>query len=64
MVQREDGWEKRRMWRCGRCGVDVGYEILGDGDPGDGTRADGGVKAGEVLYLLDGGLVETGKWGT
>ena len=64
VVQREDGWEKRRLWRCGRCGVAVGYEILGDEEPatvaaGGGKKGDG---VGKVLFLLEGGLVETGKW--
>lgn len=64
MVQREDGWEKRRLWRCGRCGVAVGYEILGDEEPAGviaGGKKEGDV-VGKVLFLLEGGLVETGKW--
>lgn len=61
MVQREDGWEKRRMWKCGRCGVGIGYEILRDEDSNDGRKGDG-VTVDKVLFLLDGGLVETGKW--
>ncbi|KAL8753532.1 MAG: hypothetical protein Q9199_004985 [Rusavskia elegans] len=64
VVQREDGWEKRRLWRCGRCGVAVGYEILGDEEPA-GDIAGGGKKGdvvGKVLFLLEGGLMETGKW--
>ncbi|KAI4173147.1 MAG: hypothetical protein LQ343_003074 [Gyalolechia ehrenbergii] len=55
VVQREDGWEKRRMWRCGRCGVGVGYEVVREEEVGEG-RLD------KVLFLLDGGLVETGRW--
>lgn len=62
VVQREDGWEKRRLWRCGRCGVVFGYEVLGEEDQGENKRADGEGKAGKVLFLLDGGLIETGKW--
>ncbi|KAL8682489.1 MAG: hypothetical protein Q9186_001436 [Xanthomendoza sp. 1 TL-2023] len=58
VVQREDGWEKRRMWRCMRCGVGVGYEILGDGE--EAVEKVTGV--GKVLFLLEGGLAETGKW--
>ncbi|KAL8909437.1 MAG: hypothetical protein Q9171_005035 [Xanthocarpia ochracea] len=65
IVQREDGWEKRRLWRCGRCGVDVAYEVLGDEEERQG-RADAGEKKGDqggkVLFLLEGGLVETGRW--
>ncbi|KAL8934878.1 MAG: hypothetical protein Q9216_005687 [Gyalolechia sp. 2 TL-2023] len=55
VVQREDGWEKRRLWRCGRCGVGVGYEVVSEEDEDQG-------RMGKVLFLLDGGLVETGKW--
>ena len=54
VVRREDGFEKRRMYRCGRCGVGVGYEIL---------REDGEGKDGRVVYLMEGGLVETGEMG-
>lgn len=56
VVRREDGFEKRRVLRCGRCGVCVGYEILGDTSEG---KEDGG----RVIYLLEGGLVETGAMG-
>lgn len=55
VVRREDGFEKRRVYRCGRCGVGVGYEVLGE---------DGGErKGGRVMYLMEGGLVETGEMG-
>lgn len=54
-MRREDGFEKRRMYRCGRCGVGVGYEVL---------REDGrGEEEGRVLFLMEGGLVETGEMG-
>ncbi|KAL2040460.1 hypothetical protein N7G274_006903 [Stereocaulon virgatum] len=55
IVRRDDGFEKRRVFRCGRCGVCVGYEVLGDKE-GKGT--DGREK---VVYLLEGGMVETGE---
>lgn len=56
VVRREDGFEKRRMYRCGRCGVGVGYEILRE-DGGEGKEE------GRVVYLMEGGLVETGDMG-
>lgn len=28
LLRREDGFEKRVLWRCGRCRVVVGYELL------------------------------------
>ena len=52
MVQREDGFERRRVWRCGRCGVVVGYEV---------EREKGRKEVGRVVFLLEGGLVETGE---
>ncbi len=55
-MRREDGFEKRRVYRCGRCGVGVGYEVLRDGGGEEG-------KGGRVLYLMEGGLVETGEMG-
>lgn len=58
VVRREDGFEKRRLYRCGRCGVGVGYEIAREGG-GEGTGDDGG----RVVYLMEGGLVETGEMG-
>ncbi len=53
VVQMEDGWEKRRVWRCGRCALGWGYEI----EIGEGGEAK--EKSQRVMYLLDGGLVET-----
>ncbi|MCJ1314759.1 hypothetical protein MMC15_000071 [Xylographa vitiligo] len=50
VVEREDGFEKRWVRRCGRCRTAIGY-MLGDGS------AD--KMQGEVLYLLEEGLVET-----
>lgn len=50
MVQREDGFERRRVWRCGRCGVVIGYEV---------EREKGGKEVRRVVFLLEGGLVET-----
>lgn len=56
VVRREDGFERRRVWRCGRCGVGVWYEVLREG----GDKGGGG---GRVVYLVEGGLVETGEMG-
>ena len=45
--------------------MDVAYEVLGDEEERQG-RADAGEKKGDrvrkVLFLLEGGLVETGRW--
>lgn len=59
VVQRTDGWEKRRVWRCGRCGLGVGYEVLRE-DQGKEGKKEG---KGRVLFLLEGSLVATGEWG-
>ena len=55
VVQRDDGWEKRRVWRCGRCALGWGYEI----ENAEGEEGKGKEKAVRVMYILDGGLVET-----
>lgn len=56
VVRREDGFEKRRLYRCGRCGVGVGYEVLREEEGGEG-------RGRKVLFLMEGGLVETGEMG-
>lgn len=53
VVRREDGFEKRRVHRCGRCGIAVGYEIVGQ----EGELNE------RVIYLLEGGLVVTEEMG-
>lgn len=69
IIRREDGFEKRVLYRCGRCRVVVGYEIVGaeggggdamdvDGD-GDGDGGVGEKYKGKILYLLPGGVVST-----
>ncbi|CAF9935642.1 MAG: hypothetical protein HETSPECPRED_009856 [Heterodermia speciosa] len=61
VVQREDGWERRRVWSCGRCGVGVGYELEGVED-GTGMEKEGiGNMRLKIVYLLEEGLVETEK---
>ncbi|RDW90993.1 hypothetical protein BP5796_02158 [Coleophoma crateriformis] len=51
VARREDGFERRTVWRCGRCRVVVGYEIV------NGEHAGGNEKPGRVLYILPGGLM-------
>lgn len=57
LVQREDGYERRRVWRCGRCGVGIGYEVeKAEGKGGGGGEDEERVR---VMFVLEGGLVET-----
>ena len=54
VIRREDGFEKRALFRCGRCKVVLGYEL-------DKTQF-GGVdheRVGRVIYLLPEGLMTT-----
>lgn len=53
IIRREDGFEKRLVFRCTRCAVPVGYEILGAEQQG------GEGYAGRIVYLLPAGLVST-----
>ncbi|OBT85599.1 hypothetical protein VE02_05168 [Pseudogymnoascus sp. 03VT05] len=69
-IRREDGFEKRILWRCGRCRVVVGYELdpshfetatAGEaGEAGEGSSAaqEGGGVA-RVLYILPGWVQST-----
>lgn len=62
LVQREDGYERRRVWRCGRCGVGVGYEVDNGVIHGvEGVGVGGGKEEGRVrvLFVLEEGLVLT-----
>jgi hypothetical protein len=54
MIRREDGFERRLAYRCSRCAVTVGYEILGVERAED---AEG--HAAKIVYLLPAGLVST-----
>jgi hypothetical protein len=65
IVRREDGFEKRSLWRCGRCSVVVGYEILGDAaaglvlGEGKGKGKGKEVIEGKIMYVLPGGCMST-----
>ncbi|KAA8646893.1 hypothetical protein EYZ11_005987 [Aspergillus tanneri] len=71
LVRREDGFEKRRFVRCGRCRVAVGYFLdavhfpvqkgrINEEDGEDGESAEDRAK---VVYLLPGALVDTESMG-
>jgi len=73
MIRREDGFEKRYLWRCGWCRLVVGYELdeihsPSSGEGGEVMDVDGRGKDGEggeengrtkVMYLLPGGIMST-----
>lgn len=69
-IRREDGFEKRILWRCGRCRVVVGYELdpshfeaptmAGGGKEEEGSSAaQEGSEVGRVLYVLPGWVQST-----
>ncbi|RDL38874.1 uncharacterized protein BP5553_03214 [Venustampulla echinocandica] len=53
LLRREDGFEKRVLWRCGRCRIVVGYELL----PSLGAVTGQG-EAGERMDVDDAGIDE------
>lgn len=64
IVRREDGFEKRSLWRCGRCSLVIGYEILGDQvlaleNGGEGKGKGKEEFEGKILYVLPGGCLST-----
>lgn len=56
VLKLEDGFEKRYLVRCGRCGVVVGYVL--DLSLFDETKGKVGVREG-VVYVLEGAVVGT-----
>ncbi|KUJ10489.1 uncharacterized protein LY89DRAFT_787505 [Mollisia scopiformis] len=68
IIRREDGFEKRVLYRCERCRVVIGYEIVGLGQgQGEKMDVDGegeeGEYRGQVMYLLPGGILGTSVMG-
>lgn len=63
IIRREDGYEKRRLWRCARCGLGVGYEIIIDvpgsssGYDDDTTRMATTTQSSKILYIFDESLI-------
>lgn len=53
IIRREDGFERRLVFRCSRCSVPVGYEILGV------EQVEGEGYPGRIAYLLPAGMVST-----
>ena len=63
VIRREDGFEKRWLRRCARCGVVWGYELVepeGQSRVEDGGEGEEGKqRVGRVLYVLEEGVVGT-----
>ncbi|KAF4287113.1 hypothetical protein KXW98_007873 [Aspergillus fumigatus] len=64
LIRREDGFEKRRFLRCGRCRVVVGYFLDAVHFPvvqraEDVVEGEGASQEPRVVYLLPGALMET-----
>lgn len=74
IIRREDGFEKRTLYRCSRCRLVVGYDLSSaidgeamdvdvDGGKGKGKGREGGEGEGEysgkVIYILPAGLQST-----
>jgi hypothetical protein len=67
IIRREDGFEKRSLWRCGRCNLVVGYEITGSeslasvsatGADSEKGKGEEGFE-GKVVYILPNGILGT-----
>ncbi|CRG86920.1 hypothetical protein PISL3812_03933 [Talaromyces islandicus] len=57
IIRRDDGFEKRVLFKCGRCRVVVGYEIVPQRTAAaESEKKDG---SGKVMYLMPGSLVAT-----
>ena len=60
IIRREDGFERRRVWRCGRCGVGWGYEVESaePAEPAVSTIGEEGEKRGKGrmrrMFLMEG----------
>ncbi|RHZ50790.1 uncharacterized protein CDV56_103864 [Aspergillus thermomutatus] len=70
LIRREDGFEKRRFLRCGRCRVVVGYfldavhfPVAKDGRGEDELEGEESDQEPRVVYLLPGALIETETMG-
>ncbi|KAF7185943.1 hypothetical protein HII31_12816, partial [Pseudocercospora fuligena] len=50
VLRLEDGFEKRFLIKCGRCGVGFGYKLW--------SESENGVKE-DVVFILQNGLIET-----
>ena len=61
IVRREDGFEKRWTRRCGRCRLEIGYMLTIERNSAVGKGDNSGSGEGRVIYLLQGGLVETNE---
>jgi hypothetical protein len=62
IIRREDGFEKRLLYRCSRCRLVAGYELQSAAEAMDlDTNGNGGdgEYTGKVVYLLPAGITST-----
>lgn len=71
IVRREDGFEKRILYRCSRCRLVVGYEMAREGQDtemaGMGEEKGKGKEqgyTGKVIYILPAGVMSTESMAT
>jgi hypothetical protein len=60
IVAREDGFEKRIVWRCGRCRVVVAYQL----DDVHYAGETGKKRKGRWLFVMPGAVVRSEELGT
>jgi hypothetical protein len=66
LIRRSDGFEKRRLLRCGRCRLVVGYELEGANavsSAGETAVSSAGETSADekmrIVYILPGGMMST-----
>jgi hypothetical protein len=60
IIRREDGFEKRLLYRCGRCRLVIGYEIVPTTQPASSSSGGGQGQGGQPMDI-DGGSGENEK---
>ncbi|KAF3921698.1 hypothetical protein ABW21_db0204252 [Orbilia brochopaga] len=73
IIQRDDGFEKRLMWRCGRCRLIFGYQIYDETLEEESNNEEDGTKKKPkrrppgkkyYVYILPGGLTTAADMGS
>lgn len=74
IIRREDGFEKRLLWRCGRCRLIFGYQIADDLLEEQEKEQEQGIRRKKkkgayrrkkgYVYVLPGGVTSTEEMGS